>query len=194
MKNLIKFQALTFILVILFTVTYGQESSSGTQKEKKHNTWVGLRIGSDFASPTTNYNEIENQLNADLQLGIYMKFGKKIFIQPELYGQFLFENDRNTRKAIANSVKVPVLLGVEFINLGIANVHLMAGPMGTIYLNPASNKKYDYKLQLGGGIEVLRFISLDIRYAVNLNNNFKEELKQLSWNSGVNVTLGIQFR
>ena len=51
-----------------------------------------------------------------------------------------------------------------------------------------------YKLQLGGGVELLRFLSLDVRYSVNLNNNVKEELKQLKWKSGVNVTLGIQFR
>jgi len=93
-----------------------------------------------------------------------------------------------------NAVRVPVLLGFELLNMKVASAHLMAGPMATIYLNPEPNQKYDYKLQLGGGIEILRFISLDVRYAVNLNDNTKNELKQLDWKSGVNVTLGIQFR
>jgi len=47
---------------------------------------------------------------------------------------------------------------------------------------------------LGAGIDVLRFLSLDVRYSVNLDNTVKEELKKLGWKSGVNVTLGIQFR
>jgi hypothetical protein len=70
----------------------------------------------------------------------------------------------------------------------------MAGPMATFYINPYPDQKYDYKLQLGGGIDLLRFLSLDVRYAVNLNDNIKNELKQLAWKGGVNVTLGIQFR
>ena len=121
------------------------------------------------------------------------KMGEKVFLQPEIYGNFLVENDIVNKKIVANSVRVPVLIGLELLNLKVASAHLMAGPMATFYLNPVTDKNYDYKLQLGGGVEVLRFLSLDVRYNVNLNDNFKEELKQLALNSGVNVTVGIQF-
>jgi hypothetical protein len=76
----------------------------------------------------------------------------------------------------------------------------MAGPMVSMYLNESKSDylvdrpKYDYKLQLGGGIDVLKFVTLDVRYMVNLNDNIKDELNQLTFKSGVNVTLGIQFR
>lgn len=197
MKNLLKIQALTIILVTLFLSAFCQESNSENSNKKKHNIWFGLRAGTDFVSPTTDYQEIKNQLNSNMQLGAFVKIGKKLFIQPEIYGQFLFENELNTRKVVANAVKVPVLLGFDFMNFGIAKVHLMAGPLGTFYVSPGLNQKYDYKIQLGGGIEVLRFISLDVRYSINMNDNIndmKEELRQLTWDSGVNVTIGIQFR
>ena len=129
-----------------------------------------------------------------MQFGAFAKIGKKLFIQPEVYGSFLVEDNLNVKKIVANSVRVPVLLGFEFLNLRVARAHLMAGPMATFYLNPTPDKNYDYKLQLGGGIDLLRFLSLDVRYAVNLTDNIKNELKQLAWKGGVNVTLGIQFR
>jgi hypothetical protein len=194
MKNLLKIQALTVILVSVFFVANAQQSSQENQNAKKRNIWFGLRAGSDLSSPTTDLDEIKNQFNSNMQFGAFAKIGKKVFLQPEVYGNFLVEDDLNTNKIVANSVRVPVLFGFEILNLRVASAHLMAGPMATFYVNPYPSQKYDYKLQLGGGIEFLRFLSLDVRYSVNLNNNVKEELKQLAWKSGVNVTLGIQFR
>jgi hypothetical protein len=194
MKNLVKIQVLTVLLVSVVFVSAAQQSTQGNQQKEKRNIWFGLRAGSDFSSPTTDFEVIKSNLNSNMQFGAFAKVGKKLFIQPEVYGNFLVEDDLNTKKIVANSVRVPVLFGFEFLNLKVASAHLMAGPMATFYVNPYPDKKYDYKLQLGGGIELLRFLSLDVRYSVNLNNDVKEELKKLAWKSGVNVTLGIQFR
>lgn len=194
MKNLFKIQALTVILISVVFVATAQQSSQENHQAKKRNVWFGLRAGSDLSSPTTDFEEIKNQLNSNMQFGAFARMGKKVFLQPEVYGNFLVENDLNTKKIVANSVRVPVLVGFEFLNLGVARAHLMAGPMVDFYINPSPDQKYDYKLQLGGGIDLLRFLSLDVRYSVNLNDNVKDELKQLAWKSGVNVTLGIQFR
>ena len=194
MKNLVKIQVLTVILVSVFFVAIAQQSTQLNQSKEKRNIWFGLRAGTDLLSPTTDFEEIKTQLNSNMQFGAFAKIGKKLFIQPEVYGNFLVEDNLNTKKIVANSVRVPVLIGFEFLNLGVAKAHLMAGPMVNFYVNPFPDKKYDYKLQLGGGIELLRFLSLDVRYAVNLTDNIKNELKQLAWKGGVNVTLGIQFR
>ena len=194
MKNLVKIQVLTVILVSVFFVAIAQQSTQLNQSKEKRNIWFGLRAGTDLLSPTTDFEEIKTQLNSNMQFGAFAKIGKKLFIQPEVYGNFLVEDNLNTKKIVANSVRVPVLLGFEFLNLRVASAHLMAGPMVNFYINPFPDKKYDYKLQLGGGIELLRFLSLDVRYAVNLTDNIKNELKQLAWKGGVNVTLGIQFR
>jgi hypothetical protein len=194
MKNLLKIQALTVILVSVFFAANAQQSSQENQNAKKRNIWFGLRAGSDFSSPTTDLEEIKNQFNSNMQIGAFVKMGKKLFIQPEVYGNFLVEDNITTKKIVANSVRVPVLFGFEFLDLGVARAHLMAGPMATFYVNPYPGQIYDSKIQLGAGIDVLRFLSLDVRYSVNLDNTVKEELKKLGWKSGVNVTLGIQFR
>ena len=194
MKNLVKIQVLTVLLVSVFFVATAQQSTQGNQPKEKRNIWFGLRAGTDLLSPTTDFEEIKTQFNSNMQFGAFAKIGKKLFIQPEVYGNFLVEDNLDTKKIVANSVRVPVLLGFEFLNLRVARAHLMAGPMATFYLNPVLNQNYDYKLQLGGGIDLLRFLSLDVRYAVNLTDNIKNELKQLAWKGGVNVTLGIQFR
>jgi len=194
MKNLVKIQVLTVLLVSVFFVATAQQSTQENQPKEKRNIWFGLRAGTDLLSPTTDFEEIKTQFNSNMQFGAFAKIGKKLFIQPEVYGNFLVEDNLDTKKIVANSVRVPVLLGFEFLDLRVVRAHLMAGPMATFYLNPFPEQKYDYKLQLGGGIELLRFLSLDVRYAVNLNDNIKNELKQLAWKGGVNVTLGIQFR
>jgi hypothetical protein len=194
MKNLVKIQVLTVLLVSVFFVATAQQSTQGNQPKEKRNIWFGLRAGTDLLSPTTDFEEIKTQFNSNMQFGAFAKIGKKLFIQPEVYGNFLVEDNLDTKKIVANSVRVPVLLGFEFLDLRVVRAHLMAGPMATFYVNPYPDKNYDYKLQLGGGIDLLRFLSLDVRYAVNLTDNIKNELKQLAWKGGVNVTLGIQFR
>jgi len=194
MKNLVKIQVLTVLLVSVFFVATAQQSTQENQPKEKRNIWFGLRAGTDLLSPTTDFEEIKTQLNSNMQFGAFAKIGKKLFIQPEVYGNFLVEDNLDTKKIVANSVRVPVLLGFEFLDLRVVRAHLMAGPMATFYVNPYPDKNYDYKLQLGGGIDLLRFLSLDVRYAVNLTDNIKNELKQLAWKGGVNVTLGIQFR
>lgn len=194
MQNSLKFIALTVILVSVFFIATAQQTSQENQLEKKHNIWFGLRAGSDFPSLTTDFEVIKNQLNSNMQFGAFVKMGKKVFLQPELNGNLLIKDNLNTKKYVLNSLKVPVLVGFEFLNLKVASAHLMAGPMAIFYISPYPDQKFDYKLQLGGGIDILRFISLDVRYTVNLNDKIKEELKQLVWKSGVNVTLGIQFR
>ena len=194
MKNLVKIQVLTVLLVSVFFVATAQQTTQGIQPKEKRNIWFGLRAGTDLLSPTTDFEEIKTQFNSNMQFGAFAKIGKKLFIQPEVYGNFLVEDNLDTKKIVANSVRVPVLLGFEFLDLRVVRAHLMAGPMATFYVNPYPDKNYDYKLQLGGGIDLLRFLSLDVRYAVNLTDNIKNELKQLAWKGGVNVTLGIQFR
>jgi len=197
MKNLVKIQVLTVLLVSVFFIATAQQSTQDNQPKEKRNIWFGLRAGSDFSSPTTALEEIKGNINSNIKLGALAKKGKKVFLQPEVYGSFLVEDNSNTKKIVANAVRVPVLVGFEFLNLKVASAHLMAGPMATFYINPVNGQNYDYKLQLGAGIQVLRLLSFDVRYGVNLNDNVndvKAELQQLTWKSGVNVTLGIQFR
>lgn len=205
MKNSTLTLVLAFVLSVSFLNVFSQESNKESSKnEKKSKVWFGLRAGTDLATPTIDTDEIQSQLKSNYQFGVYARFGKKLFIQPEVY--YAVKNEQiiygamKVDEIMVNSIKAPVLLGVELIDLGIVSAHIMAGPMVSMYLNESKSDyivdrpKYDYKLQLGGGIDVLRFVTLDVRYMVNLNDNIKTELNQLTFKSGVNVTIGIQFR
>ncbi len=208
MKNSVLTFAVIVVLVALFSNVYSQDSNVENEKKesnKKHNVWFGLRGGMDLETPTIDTEEIKTQLNSNYQFGAFVRLGKKLFIQPEVY--YAVRNEQHTfaqapkqEKVMVNSLKVPVLLGIRIINLGVVSAHVMAGPMGTMFLSQSHTEheiertKYEYKVQLGGGVDVLGFITVDVRYSVNLNDNIKEELNQLRFNDGVNVTLGLKFR
>lgn len=208
MKNSIFTFAVIVVLVALFSNAYSQDSnleSENKEKKAKHNIWYGIRGGMDLETPTVEIEDIKSQLNSNYQFGVFMRLGKKLFIQPEVYyavrnEQYSFAQAPIEEKVMVNSLKVPVLLGIRIINLGIVSAHVMAGPMGTMYLSQSyteheiERSKYEYKVQLGGGVDVLGFITIDVRYSVNLNDNIKEELNQLRFKDGVNVTLGMKFR
>jgi hypothetical protein len=205
MKNSVLTLVIAFVLTTSFMNVFGQDSNSESVKnEKKGKAWFGLRAGTDLATPTIDTDEIQSQLKSNYQFGVYARLGKKLFLQPEVY--YAVKNDQiiygstAVDEIMVNTLKAPVLLGVELIDLGIVSAHIMAGPMVSMYLSESKSDyvidrpKYDYKLQLGGGIDVLKFVTLDVRYSVNLNDQLKDELSQLTFKSGVNVTLGIQFR
>jgi hypothetical protein len=204
MKNSILTFALAFVFTASFLNVFSQETNTESdKKEKKSKVWFGLRAGTDLSTPTIDTDEIQAQLKSNYQFGVYTRLGKKVFIQPEVY--YAVKNEKvsfgqGSTDVMVNSLKVPVLLGIELIDLGIVSAHIMAGPMGTMYLSqsptnfPIERSEIQYKLQLGGGIDVLKLVTLDVRYSVNLNDNIKEELNQLNFKSGINVTLGIQFR
>jgi hypothetical protein len=207
MKTLFLTIALAFAFTMCVLNAQSQDSDNGNDKNsnnQKNKVWFGLRAGTDLATPTFDTDEIESQLKSNYQFGVYARIGKKLFSQPEVYyavkNEKIFYGQNTMDEVMVNSLKVPVLLGIELIDLGVVSAHVMAGPMGTMFLSQSSSDyiiehpKYEYKLQLGGGIDVLKFVTLDVRYSVNLNDNIKEELNHLSFKSGINVTLGIQFR
>lgn len=195
-----------FVTVNLMAQSTNQNvNSDQAKKNKSHNFWYGFKVGTDLATPTIDENEIKAQIKSNYQIGLFFQFGRKIYLQPEFYYAVRTVNQELTFNSYPedikiNSIKVPVLIGIKVIDLKIISAHLMGGPMGTITLDEGKIdsknlfKNMDYKLQLGGGVDVLGFITLDVRYAVNLNDNIKEELNNLNWKSGVNVTLGIKLR
>jgi hypothetical protein len=57
-----------------------------------------------------------------------------------------------------------------------------------------TRQKSNFDLQFGGGVDVLGFVTLDVRYSANLNNSMDTNMQQLNWKNAVNVTLGVKFR
>lgn len=206
-----KFTTLLAILSLIASVNLmAQEvnlnvNADQEKKNKSHNFWYGFKVGTDLATPTIDEEVIKAQIKCNYQVGMFFQFGRKIYLQPEFYYAVRNVNQELTFNSMpedlkVNSIKVPVLIGIKIIDLKIISAHLMGGPMGTFDLDEGKIesknilKNIDYKLQLGAGVDVLGFITLDVRYAVNLNEDLKSELNNLNWKSGVNVTLGLKLR
>jgi len=205
MKRICFYLSCTLFFLISFESVYSQDSpvqNDGSAKKPKF--WYGPKVGVDLVTPTFDQNDIKAQLKSNYQLGMFFQFGRKLYLQPEFYIAFENEN-RNiastaTKEVMVKSLKVPVLIGLKLIDIGLVSAHVMAGPSGSYFLTENKSdaeimrKRSDYKLQLGGGVDVLGFITLDVRYNVNMNEQLKEELTNLTWDSAVNVTLGLKFR
>ncbi|MBO0935988.1 outer membrane beta-barrel protein [Fibrella sp. HMF5335] len=147
-------------------------------------------------SPTVDVNgqtfrdNLSESLNSrtGTSFGIYTRFGKNLFIQPELLytnlsGQFdVLRNGKPETVTIqTTSFDVPVLLGLKG-----GPLRIVAGPMASFRidnnaglsdalkqytggtLNDAWQKAY-YGYQVGGGLD-LGSLGLDVRYQGNLSD------------------------
>ena len=116
-----------------------------------------------------------------------MQFGRKLYIQPEFYyvvqNEPIFENDGETT---VNSLRIPLMLGIKLIDLGIVSAHIMGGPTATFFLNESKpidtnpREDYSFALQFGAGADVLGFITLDIHYSFDLGENIEEQANQFT--------------
>ncbi len=196
---------LLVLIALLFvpTILSAQDKSTTEVKPSKPNFWFGPKIGLDLAAPTIDEATIKQTFKSNAQIGIFFQFGRRLYLQPEIY--YAMHKESNyisgvTTETNVNSLKVPVMVGLRLINLGIISAHVMAGPQGSFFLNESNatasikRQSSNFDFQFGGGVDLLGFITLDIRYSSSLNS-IDNTIKQLNWEkSAVNATLGIKFR
>ncbi len=199
MKKLI----LSFLMALTVVFAFAQTA------EEEPTFWFGPKVGVDLATPTIDENQIRSEVKSNYQYGFFLQFGRKFYIQPELYYATQKESitATSTNSNTVNSLKLPVMLGMRLFNLGVVSGHIMAGPTASYIIsekygpllaggtNPTfDRKKLNFALQGGAGVDVIGLITLDVRYAVDLGGNVKQQFESLSLNNGVNVTLGIKLR
>jgi hypothetical protein len=191
-------------LVLVFVLLMATSSIFAQEKSSDKNFWWGPKVGVDLATPTTDENTIRSEVKSNYQLGLFLQFGKKFYIQPELYyavRKERIEVGTATIENKINSIRMPLLLGMRLFNLGVVSGRVMVGPSATYILDEnisSGNTNFDKKnlnfsLTGGAGVDVIGLITLDVRYAVDLNDNTRNSIKQLSLEDGVNVTLGLKF-
>jgi hypothetical protein len=92
------------------------------------------------------------------------------------------------------------MIGFRLINIGIANIRVMGGPMAGIIINKdvtfnefvsdpipeASIKDLDWAIQLGAGLDIL-FLTLDVRYEIGLTNLYEAESGQQEYDMKNNL-------
>ncbi len=193
------------MLVVLFALlffsgnSFAQDQVSSNGKSDKPHFWFGPKIGLDLVTPTIDQNAIKQQFDSNAQFGIFFQFGRKFYLQPEFY-YATHKEQYGTVETRVNSLKVPVMVGLRLINLGIISAHVMAGPQGSFFLNESNpisgmtRQSSNFDLQFGGGVDLLGLITLDVRYSANLNDSVATQIQQLNWKDAVNVTLGLKLR
>jgi hypothetical protein len=200
-----------FALVLLIAVIAGKESFG------QLNIKIGPKVGYTASQLRTNLDSISSQFKSGFQLGIFVRFGKKIYLQPELYyttkGGVFTSNSQNWKENIKiGSLDVPVLVGVSFINSELLNVRILAGPVVSFSVNKtikeensitgpitsADIKSANWYIQAGAGVDLWKF-TFDVRYQIGLNKIISDVAyngSTINFNTSNNVwvvSLGFKF-
>ena len=171
------------IILVLFSagVTFGQFS-------------YGLKIGYNASKLHSSLDSIKSSFNSGFHFGAFVRIGKKVYLQPEVYYTLqggIFQN--NVSKTVDNwkqnvtvgTMDIPVLVGFKMIDVKVVNWRIMAGPMASFVVNSKITdvnltgpiKKSDinstnWYVQVGTGVDVF-FVTLDVRYQIGLNQMIK---------------------
>jgi hypothetical protein len=179
---------------------------------------VGPQIGYAASNLTLNVDSIANDAKNNFVVGAFARFGKKIYLQPEInWGtsgsvfQYPTYGDPTpvSQTIKIKSVQVPVSLGWKIINLKIVNLRIFGGVTpsfvtnisidtkngdGTEYLVPEDFKNVLWNYQVGAGVDVL-FLALNVSWMGGMSDVFANDInvygKTLSSKSNLfQVTLG----
>jgi len=192
-----KVKILISCLLVIFTLnTYAQEessSSSGKESPFKY----GIKFGYDMYPITFKPQEMLTQLKNDgYQAGIFFQFGRNLYLQPEIYyASYLNQTSSLTTEKI-ESLRAPIMLGLRFLNLGLVSAHLMGGPVFSAKLSDLvagmKLEELNRDWQVGVGVDLLGFITADVRYQLQNGVDFQDQLSNIN-NSTLNVTVGIKL-
>lgn len=174
-------------------VTTTTNSVSQTPSSKKPKLWIGPKFGLDIVSNTQDLNSVTDQLKGNYQFGVLLQYGRTIYIQPEVY----YASYKVSETTSNNYIKVPLMLGLRFLNLGLFSLHAMGGPSYSFKLDDTDQLTgtKGFSWQVGAGIDVLGFITADLRYTLRNNLSLADQISQFSTNpNALNLTVGLKFR
>jgi len=175
------------LFVSISSLMVAQDDDSSDEKK----TWWGPKFGLDLSTSTTNLSGITDQLKGNYQAGIFFQFGEKLYLQPELYYSSYKTENGNSSSSI-NFVKMPLMLGVRILDIGLVSIHAMGGPT---YIKQLADYETTgkFRWELGAGVNVLGFITTDLRYTFQNKIN-TTEIEDLITNGGmVNLTVGLRL-
>lgn len=121
----------------------------------------GIKGGVSMSKLSTDIEDYSEAVKAGYQLGAFVRLGKKLHLQPEVYfsaktGKFKFDytriNPDDTANMLTSSVSqriklstidVPVLVGLQIAKLPTLKIHLQAGPVASIVVNKNFDVQFD---------------------------------------------------
>ena len=161
----------------------------------------GPQIGYTASNLTVNRSEIVNNLKNNLLIGVFARFGNKIYVQPEVNwltqgSVFKYEFDISNPNPVEQNIKisslqVPVSIGWRIINLKVVNIRVFGGVTanfalkttinttngnGSEYLVPDDFKSVYWQWQAGLGVDVFMF-AIDVKYLGGMSNVFSKDIQ-----------------
>lgn len=205
MKKLILFTSLALLPALSFAQGFQIGIKGGVNLSKlSFGNFVNAGTNAN-GSPNVNFdgqtfrNGISDSFDSKMgtSFGIYARFGKNLFIQPELLystrsGEFSYMQNGQTQTSTVKltSFDVPLLLGIKG-----GPLRVVAGPVASFRINDNQSlgqavQQYSngslssawsqayYGYQVGGGLDI-GSLGLDVRYQGNLT-----DIAQIKDNSG----------
>ncbi|MBE0646321.1 MAG: PorT family protein [Bacteroidales bacterium] len=153
---------------------------------------IGPKVGYNASKLSTNLDTVSSTFKSGFQIGVFVRIGKKFYVQPELYYTTqggVFESNTNNwqQKVSIGSLDIPLLVGFKMLNAKVVNLRILAGPLASFVVNksvkdaggilgPIENadlNSINWAIQAGAGLDIL-FFTLDVRYQIGLNNMIKD--------------------
>ena len=162
---------------------------------------IGPQIGYTASKLSYKGSDITNGLKNNMLIGVFMRFGKKIYLQPEvnymtqgsvfkfpLTGGSVSPVEQNVS---LKSIQVPLSLGWRIINAKVFKLRIFGGATANFvvdktidtkngdpkdYLVPDDFSNIQWQYQLGAGVDILMF-ALDIKYYGGINDLFNGTVK-----------------
>ena len=171
-----KLAVIAFVLLLLSGISYAQDQSPTENQTKKSNFWFRPKVGVNLFTPTIDRGAIETQITSNYQVGFFLQFGRRFYIQPEFYYATQKEPGISTNEEVTiNTLKIPLMLGMRLVNLKVNSTHIIAGPSASFLLKESvtnsDRKKSNFDLQADGGVDLIGLITLDVRYSVDLSSS-----------------------
>ena len=156
--------------------------------------------------------KFKNENSHGFSAGIFMRAGKRLYVQPEFMYNFMLstattrqasEAADNSRKIYQHSLTLPVLLGGKLVSTNFFNLRLMAGPRFRFDVGSKSEllniiatpRKWQLGLEAGLGFDLGR-VTIDGRYNLMQDifsyNYCENELKFSPINS-FSVGIGVKL-
>ncbi len=156
---------------------------------------IGPQIGYTASKLSYKGSDITNGLKNNMLIGVFMRFGKKVYLQPEVNymtqgSVFKFPSLNNTsvveQDVSLKSIQVPLSLGWRFLNLKVVKFRIFGGATANFvvnktidtkngdpkdYLMPDDFNDIQWQYQLGAGVDILMF-AIDVKYYGGINDLF----------------------
>ena len=177
---------------------FAQDEYADTEKFYfRYGPKFGLNLTADVNNMPQNISaEFAEQLKGNYQIGGFMQFGKKLYLQPEFhYAIQKIMNEEDVMETY-EKYKVPVHIGLKFFDIGLLSLHISGGAMyshnvGEEFAFDQNNLEY----QVGAGIDVLGFITTDLRYTLRQGKTIAEQISDFQADGGIiNFTVGLKLK